>query len=443
VSREPRSGDPAAPAYRGSGERRTRDELGAADRLARRRVAFVLGSLSGGGVQWSALRAAKEMVQRGYAVDLLVSKLRGDLLDEVPEGVDLVEIERASTLRARVRAMIADPAASLMLLRRGMSPRLRSLPSLETYCRTIRPDALLAGSTPLGMIAVWARRLSGIETIVVIFEQSRLASDTVGAGRHRFGVPPALLRHTYLQADAIVSVSNGVGDELSAHARIPRERITTVYNPVTGPHVDAMSACPLEHPWFSEGEPPVIVGVGRVGPAKDFGTLIRAFARVRRDREARLVIVGDDRKEGKDAEYRAELAALPEKLGVTEDVDFVGAVANPFPYMRRASVFVLSSAWEGLGNVVIEALACGCPVVSTDCRSGPREILEDGRYGELVPVGDDEAMATAIQRVLRAPPDPDRQRARAQDFTVARAVDGYLELCFGREPSPLRPAPPA
>ena len=173
------------------------------------------------------------------------------------------------------------------------------------------------------------------------------------------------------------------------------------------------------------------------------GTLIRAFARVRRDREAHLVIVGDDRKAGKDAGYRAELAALPEQLGVAEDVDFVGAVANPFPYMRRASVFALSSAWEGLGNVVIEALACGCPVVSTNCPSGPREILEDGRYGELVPVGDDEAMAAAIQRVLSEPPDPDRLRARGADFTVARAVDQYLELCFGKAPSPLRPAPPA
>jgi glycosyltransferase involved in cell wall biosynthesis len=379
------------------------------------------------------------MVERGYAVDLLVSKLRGDLVDEVPDGVDVVVIERASTLRARARAMIADPAASLMLLRRGMSAKLRSLPSLETYCRTTRPDALLAGSPPLGMIAVWARRLSGIDATIAVFAQTRATSDTVGGGRYRHGVPPALLRHTYLQTDAIVSVSDGVGDALSEYANIPRERLTTVHNPVTGPHVETMSRCHLAHPWFSEGQPPVILGVGRLGPAKDFGTLIRAFARVRGDREAHLVIVGDDRKTGKDAGYRAELVALPEQLGVAEDVDFVGAVANPFPYMRRASVFVLSSAWEGLGNVVIEALACGCPVVSTDCRSGPREILEDGRYGELVPVGDDAAMAAAIQRVLSKPADPDQQRARGEDFTVARAVDQYLELCFGKDPSPLRP----
>lgn len=419
------------------------DEVGEANGLTRRRVAFLLGSLSGGGVQRSALRASKEMAERGYAVDLLVSKLRGELLDEVPDGVDVVVMERTSTLRARVRAMMADPAASLLLLRSGMSAKLRSLSSLESYCRTNRPDALLAGSTPLGMIAVWARRLSGIDATVAVFEQSGLAPDAVGAGRYRYGISPALLRHTYLQTDVIVSVSDGVGDELSTRADIPRERITTVYNPVTGPHVDAMSSCHLAHPWFSEGQPPVILGVGRIGPAKDFGTLIRAFARVRRDREARMVIVGDDRKEGKDADHRAELAALPEQLGVAEDVDFVGAVANPFPYMRHASVFVLSSAWEGLGNVLIEALACGCPVVSTNCPSGPREILEDGRYGELVPVGDDEAMAAAIQRVLSEPPDPDRQRARGEDFTVARAVDQYLELCFGKNPSPLRPAPPA
>jgi len=383
------------------------------------------------------------MAERGYAVDLLVSKLRGDLVKEVPDGVDVVVIERASPLPARVRAMIADPAAIPMLLRGGMSAKLRSLPSLDAYCRKTRPDALLAVSPPFGMIAVWARRLSGIDATVAVFAQTRAESDAVGVGRYRHGVPPALLRHIYLQTDAIVSVSDGVGDELSEYAKIPRERITTVHNPVTGPHVEAMSRADLAHPWFSAGQPPVVLGVGRLGPAKDFGTLIRAFARVRRDREARLVIVGDDRKTGKDAGYRAELATLPGRLGVAEDVDFVGAVDNPFPYMRRASVFVLSSAWEGLGNVVIEALACGCPVVSTDCRSGPREILEDGRYGELVPVGDDEAMAAAIERVLRDPPDPERQRARGDDFTVARAVDRYLEICFGMDPSPLRPPNPA
>jgi glycosyltransferase involved in cell wall biosynthesis len=415
------------------------DEIDEARGLPRRRVAFVLGSLSGGGVQRSAVRAAKEMAERGYAVDLLVSKLRGELVNEVPDGVDVVVIERASTLRARVRAMIADPAAIALLLRGGMSAKLRSLPSLEAYCRKTRPDALLAVSPPFGMIAVWARRLSGIDTTVAVFAQTRAESDAVGVGRYRHGVPPALLRHIYLQTDAIVSVSDGVGDELSEYAKIPRERITTVHNPVTGPDVEAMSRCDLAHPWFAEGQPPVVLGVGRLGPAKDFGTLIRAFARVRRDRQARLVIVGDDRKIGKDAGYREELAALPERLGVAEDVDFVGAVENPFPYMRLASVFVLSSAWEGLGNVVIEALACGCPVVSTNCRSGPSEILEDGRYGELVPVGDDEAMAAAIERVIRDPPAPERQRARGADFTVTRAVDRYLELCFGKDPSPLRP----
>jgi glycosyltransferase involved in cell wall biosynthesis len=419
------------------------DEVDEANRLTRRRVAFVLGTLSGGGVQWSALRAAKEMAERGYAVALLVSKPGGELVDQVPDGVDVVVIERVSTLRARVRAMIADPAASPMLLRGGMSVKLRSLPSLEAYCRKARPDALLAVSPPFAMIAVWARRLSGIDAAVAVFAQTRAESDAVGVGRYRHGIPPALLRRVYLQADVIISVSDGVGDELSEYADIPRDRITTVHNPVTGPHVAAMSRCGLAHPWFAAGQPPVILGVGRLGPAKDFGTLIRAFARVRGNREARLVIVGDDRKIGKDADYRAELAALPERLGVAEDVDFVGAVENPFAYMRRASVFVLSSAWEGLGNVVIEALACGCPVVSTNCRSGPSEILEDGRYGELVPVGDDEAMAAAIERVLRDPPDPERQRERGDDFTVARAVDRYLELCFGKAPSPLRPPTPA
>ena len=177
----------------------------------------------------------------------------------------------------------------------------------------------------------------------------------------------------------------------------------------------------MDHPWFAPGSPPVVLGIGRLTTQKDFPTLLKAFAQVRAVRKARLMILG----EGRD---RQALEVLARELGVASDVDLPGFVLNPFPYMVRASLLVLSSAWEGLPGVLIEAMACGCPVVSTDCPSGPSEILDGGAYGPLVPVGDDGALAKAILSVLEMPPDPERLRARAALFSVERATDQYLQV---------------
>jgi len=171
------------------------------------------------------------------------------------------------------------------------------------------------------------------------------------------------------------------------------------------------------------------LGVGRLDPQKDFPTLIRAFARVRAQRPARLIVLGAEGHE-RHSKYVAELKALPARLGIADDVDLPGFRHNPFAFMSRAAVFVLSSIYEGLGNVLIEALACGTPVVSTDCPSGPAEILEGGRFGALVPVGDDAAMAAAIAATLDRPPAAATLRERARMFSVERAVDRYLDLMF-------------
>jgi glycosyltransferase involved in cell wall biosynthesis len=234
----------------------------------------------------------------------------------------------------------------------------------------------------------------------------------------------SLARHFYPRADAIIAVSNGIADDLAQVTGLPRERITTIYSPVITPELQEKARAPLDHPWFAQGSPPVLLGVGRLVPQKDFPTLLKAFARVRAVRKARLVILGEGIR-------RMELETLVRELGVAADVTLPGFVANPFPYMAGASVFVLSSAWEGLPGVLIEAMACGCPVVSTDCPSGPAEILDGGAYGPLVPVGNDEALAKAILSVLETPPDPERLRVRAALFSVDRAADRYLEVLLG------------
>jgi len=231
-------------------------------------------------------------------------------------------------------------------------------------------------------------------------------------------------RHFYPWADAIIAVSRGIAEDLASLTGLPQERIIAIDNPILSETILTKLGEPLDHPWFAANSPPVILGAGRLVKQKDFPTLLKAFAQVRATRPARLMILGKGRK-------RTQLEALAWELGVAEDVAFPGFVPNPFPYMARAAVFVLSSAWEGLPGALVEALACGCPVVSTDCPSGPGEVLEQGKYGPLVPVKDAAALARAILSVLDAPPDRAQLRARSSVFSVERVADRYLEVLFG------------
>jgi glycosyltransferase involved in cell wall biosynthesis len=218
----------------------------------------------------------------------------------------------------------------------------------------------------------------------------------------------------------VVAVSRGAADDFARSSGFPRDRVEVVYNPVITPETAALAREAPDHPWLIPGQPPVILGVGRLTPQKDFPTLLRAFAEVRRRRAARLIILG----EGED---RANLLALAGALGVVDDVALPGFQRNALSYMAHSAVFVLSSAWEGLPTVLIEALAAGTRVVSTDCPSGPREILQEGRLGALVPVGDSSALAGAILEALERPASGVSPDA-LDSFTRDTAVDHYLRL---------------
>jgi glycosyltransferase involved in cell wall biosynthesis len=234
------------------------------------------------------------------------------------------------------------------------------------------------------------------------------------------GLWPVLVRTCYPWAACVVAVSRGAADDLAHTAGLPREDIEVVYNPVITPRVMALARQTADHPWLAPSEPPVILGVGRLTRQKDFATLIRAFAEVRRTRSARLIILG----EGED---RPALEALAADLGVAGDVALPGFRTNAVTYMAASALFVLSSAWEGLPTVLIEALAAGTRVVSTDCPSGPREILRAGELGALVPVGDAPALAAAIADALHRPAEVLPVAALAP-FTRDAAVDHYLRL---------------
>jgi glycosyltransferase involved in cell wall biosynthesis len=309
----------------------------------------------------------------------------------------------------------------------GRPPKAtRYLPSLIQYLSRERPDALIVAGTDYNLIALWAKRLSRVSTRVVVSERNSMnavINSYSTDDKWRWRYTTKLVAEAYPSAHAIVANSRGVAVDLVKCTGLPLDNVKVIYNPIVSDALREKALQPVNHPWFAPGSPPVILGVGRLHPQKDFATLIKAFARLRSKRDARLVIIGGDRKSGE----RDNLLSLAERLGVSKDLDLPGFAANPFAFMAKASVFVLSSQYEGCPNVMVEALACGCPVVSTRCPHGPDEILEDGRYGTLVDVGDDENMAEAIAATLDQPPNPDDLQRRAANYGFGPAVDMYLQ----------------
>ncbi len=342
---------------------------------------------------------AGAFVARGRPVDMVLVEASGPYMKGLAAEVRVVDL--------RARRM------------------LRAVPALAGYLRRERPVALLSALTYANLGAIWARRLSRTAPRLVISEQNFLSVAARNAATSRKRTTPHLARLFYRWADAVAVISRGVGEDLAAVTGLPTERMSLIYNPVVTPDLDARAAAPVSHPWFDDGGPPVVLAVGRLAPQKDYPTMLRAFRAVRSARPARLMILG----EGPD---RDALAGMVGDFGLAGEVAMPGFVENPMSYMSRAAVFVLSSRWEGFGNVLAEALAAGCPVVSTDCPSGPSEILDDGRFGALVAVGDDAALAAAIVATLHAPPDRAVLKKRAAAFSVEPIAAQYLDLLLQR-----------
>jgi glycosyltransferase involved in cell wall biosynthesis len=399
-------------------------------------VAIYVENLDGGGVQAMRLRIARELVSRGRRVELLVGEAKGALADQVPAGVAVTELAVVSRLASAGGALRGRngsrwPVLSATLLGRDADAALRHLLPLVRYLDEMRPRALLAATPYRNLEALLARRVARRPVRVVVSEHNDLRhGHPLGEGRGLARLA-ALQRSLYPTADAVVVVSQGVAEDVAARSGLPIERIKIVYNPAVTPEIETQSAAPVPHPWLAGDGPPVVLAVGRLGAAKDFPMLIRAFTLLRGRRQSRLLILGKDKDPRKTEKRIADYRALAAGLGVAADVDFPGFSANPFAWMARAAVLAVSSRHEGFCNVIAEALACGCPVVSTDCASGPAEILDGGRFGRLVPVGDEDAMADALEATLAVRPAPDLLRGRARMFSLERAVDRYEGLLFG------------
>ena len=295
--------------------------------------------------------------------------------------------------------------------------------ALARHLRQERPDVLLTALVHVNVAALLAGLLAPCSTRVVVTEHNQISRNIPPNPSATLRLAYRLVPFLYPRAAQIIAVSDGVADDLARFAGLNRNR--TRCSPEPGRHPGsgrALGPAGRSSLVLAGISSPVILGVGRLSALeKDFATLLRAFALVRSQRKARLIILGE-------GSYRGDLERLVGELGIDADVHLPGFADNPFAYMAKASLFVLSSKFEGLPGALIEAMACGTPVVATDCPSGPRELLENGALGALVPVGDPATLSTAIEHALDHPVPAARLRAKASEFTVDHAVDRYLAL---------------
>ncbi len=400
---------------------------------------FLLTGLNGGGAERNILRLAQSLIERGHRADLVIPRFAGDYRAAIPGGMrvyraripgaDRELLRAAQRAGVQVEVMSVNPigvARSWLVLSRKY-PRIPVLRDssmrsiypyahfLAQYIREVRPHVLVAALPGASAVAVCAAELTDRAVPVVVTVRVNVTADHAPEWLEA-------IRTLYPLADAVVAVSRGVAEVVRRSLGVDAERVSAIYNPIPADSIRRLAQEEVTHSWFAAGAPPVVLSVGREAPQKDHPTLVEAFGLARREVDARLVMLGR-----LSAPYRTRLKSLARGLGVEGDLGFVDFDENPYRYMRRAGLLALSSRWEGLPTVILEALACGTPVVSADAPYGPREIL--GGWGDLPPVGDAPALARALVATLRGErPPPAALRARAADFSPDKAAAAYVAL---------------
>lgn len=360
------------------------------------RIAFLISNMRGGGAERVALTLIEGFIARGHEVDLVLMEAQGELLELLPPGVQVFDLA---------------------------APRVRnSFLPLMRYAQSRRPDAIQVSMWPLTVIAIIAFRLVRAKTRIV-------TSDHTTVSHHYRNSPRALraialsVRLIYPLADARVCVSSGSAEDLAKLAGLSRDWFEVVHNPIPAPPEPLIPDPEVERLWPGAG--PRIITVGNLKPEKNHALLILAFARLVRETSANLMILGE-------GDLRGDIEAIARAEGVADRVVLPGFRRDPYPFYASADLFVLSSDHEGLPTVMIEAMHAGLPVVSTDCPNGPAEILEGGKHGVLVPCGDVDALAAAMEAELERAHDRDSLKARARLFSPDVAVNRYLSLLLGR-----------
>ena len=361
----------------------------------RNRLAILISFSGQGGVERMVMNVLREFARyTDLELDLLLIRAQGPHFANIPDNVKVIQLNARHTLT--------------------------SIPEITRYLRRNKPEAMLVAKDRAGRAALIAKLLAGVDTRIVIRLGTHLSTALAQRSAFNRWLRTAPMRFLYPLAHKIIAVAEGVRQDTLALARLQDDNVVVVRNPVI---TDAMVANADEatpHPWFDE-DIPVILGMGRLSRQKDFPTLVKAFAKARQQRELRLIILG----EGGD---RDDLQALIDKLGVTEAVAMPGFDANPYRWLVRADLFVLSSLWEGSPNALTEALALGVPSISTRCPSGPDETLDEGRYGSLLAMGDSDAMAEAMLATLDAPLPSATLKQAVSEYSDTVSAKRYLEV---------------
>lgn len=369
----------------------------------------------GGGAERVISNLAYGLAERGFQVDLIIMQDRGESATRLHPNLRLINFD-VQTVSKQHR-----------LLPTGFQS-VNSLIKLVKYLKQHRPTVLLSATHFVNETALLARSLARVPTRVIVTEHTFLSKEAKLTEQVSARLIPWTVRALYALADEVIAVSHGVAQDLATFLGHRHKPIKVIYNSVVTPEIYQLAQHPIEHPWFTQKDYPIILAGGRFVCQKDFPTLLRAFAKVRQTLPARLVLLG----EGRD---RASLEQLAESLGIATAVWLPGFVDNPYAYLKQADVFALSSAWEGLPTILIEAIAIGTPVVSTECPSGPSEILQQGEYGQLVPVGDVDALAAALVTTLQGNYQlaPDHW---IQEFTPEAVIRQYVNVLGLKPPIP-------
>ncbi len=352
------------------------------------RICIFLYSFTGGGAEKMMVKIANELHARGYKIKLVLVDAAGPYESLVDSAIDVSEIGGSNTIEIQY--------------------------NLWKYLRNNETDVLLSTMEMPNIVSVVATRPLSIPVVL------RIANiNSMKERQGKYKLIPKLKRLTYPYAESIVTISDGVAHDLAVITDIDETQMRTIYNPAFDPEISEKSREPVDHEWLNDDDKNVVIGVGSLKPQKDFSTLLDAIYQIEND-NIYLIILGK-------GDLKQNLVEQANELGIRDRISFPGFVDNPYAYMAKADVFALSSAWEGFGNVIIEAMACETPVVCTDCPGGPAEILDDGRYGSLVPVGDDATMAEAIHNMLDDPTDTSLLVSRIKKFGIKKIVDQYEE----------------
>jgi glycosyltransferase involved in cell wall biosynthesis len=365
------------------------------------KVALFIPALNGGGAEKMMINLVKRFLELGIDCDLVVGNTNGPYKKLLSSDMNVIDL--------------------------NVNKGLNTLPGFVRYIRKAKPGIILSALETSNLVSLWAKILlkrNGLQ--VYISERNHVSTSAKNATRIKEKLFPLFLKRFYPAADGIITVSNGVADDLKTIIPKEAKKMVTIYNPVVTKEIINKSNDPLEFSIFKNRTKPVIISVGRLVPQKDYCTLIKAFEKVKQKLDANLLILGEGPE-------RKSIESLVVELGLEDAVYMPGFVDNPYKYIKNSSCFVLSSAWEGFGNVLVEAMACGTPVISTNCPSGPSEILEDGKYGALVPVKDYENLADSIINTLKNPIKSNVLMERANSFTLEAIADQYLTLLSSKE----------